>query len=105
MRSGNLKHKIEIQAFTETQNDYGEVIKGFTTFATVYASIIPLSGKEYFASKSVNAEISHKIECRYVSGVLPSMRIVFGSRVFNIVSALNIREANRTLQIMATEVV
>ncbi len=105
MRSGNLKHKIEIQVFTETQNDYGEVIKGFTTFATVYASIIPLSGKEYFASKSVNAEISHKIECRYVSGVLPSMRIVFGSRVFNIVSALNIREANKTLQIMATEVV
>ena len=105
MRSGNLKHKIEIQSYTETSNDFGEVTKGYSTFKTVYASITPLAGKEYFASKQLNAEVSHKIECRYLSGVLPSMRIVYGTRIFNIESVINIREANKTLQIMAVEVV
>jgi len=105
MRSGNLKHKIEIQSYTETSNDFGEVTKGYSTFKTVYASITPLAGKEYFASKQLNAEVSHKIECRYISGVLPSMRIVYDSRIFNIESVINIREANKTLQIMAVEVI
>jgi len=106
MRSGNLKHKIEIQSYIQTQNDFGEVIEGYSVFKTVYASIVPISGKEYFASKQVNAEVSHKIECRYVAGVLPTMRIVYGSRIFEISSPpINVREANKILQIMAVEVI
>jgi len=105
MRSGNLKHKVNFEAYTETENDFGEVIEGYSVFKTVYASIVPISGKEYFASKQVNAEVSHKIECRYFAGVLPNMRIVYGTRIFNIESVINIREANKTLQIMCTEVI
>lgn len=104
MRSGNLKHKIEIQSYSETSNDFGELVKGYSIFKTAYASITPISGKEYFASKQVNAEISHKIECRYLVGVKPTMRIVYGDRTFNIESVLNIREENKTLQIMAVEI-
>lgn len=105
MRAGNLKHKIIIESYTETQNDFGEVVQGYSAFKTVYASIVPISGKEYFSSKQVSAEVSHKIECRYLSGVLPTMRIVYGTRIFHIESVLNIREANKTLQIICSEVV
>jgi len=104
MRSGNLKKKITFQDYTETSNDFGEIAKGYTAFKTVFASVTPLAGKEYFSSKQVNAEVSHKIECRYFNGVVPSMQIVYGTRVFQIESVINIREANKTLQIMATEV-
>lgn len=105
MRSGNLKQKITFQDYTETTDDFGEVTKGYADFRTVYASIVPLSGKEYFTSKQTNAEVSHKIECRHFDGVKPSMRIVYGTRTFNIESVINIREENKTLQIMATEVI
>lgn len=105
MRSGNLKQKVTIKTFSETQNDFGEVIQGESDFAIVYASIIPISGKEYFASKSVNAEVTHKIEMRFLSGVTPSMKIVYNNRTFNIESVINIREANKTLQLMATEII
>lgn len=105
MRSGNLKNKVAFETYAETQNDFGEVIKGYSDFKTVYASIVPLSGKEYFSAQQINAEISHKIECRYFAGVLPTMRIVYGTRIFNIESVINIREANKTLQIMCTEVI
>lgn len=104
MRSGNLKHKIDITSYADVKNDFGEVEKSFSVFKTTYASIVPVSGKEYFASKQTNAEVSHKIECRFISGITPSMRIVYGARVFNIESVINIREANKILQIMATEV-
>lgn len=105
MRSGNLKHKISIQSYGETKNAFGEVTQDFSTFKTAYASIVPISGREFLASQAINTELTHKIELRYLKGILPNMRIVFEDRIFNIQSVINIREANKTLQIMATEVV
>ncbi|WP_345993760.1 phage head closure protein [Sulfurimonas sp. HSL-1716] len=104
MRSGNLKHKVEIKQHTGTRDTFGGVADDDVLFATVYVSIVPLSGKEYFVSKSVNSEVTHQIEMRFIPGVTPDMKIVYGTREFDINSVINVREANKTLQIMATEV-
>jgi len=104
MRSGNLKHKIIIQNYSETQNDFGEVVKGWVDFKSAYASITPLSAKEFFKA-GTNAEVSHKIEFRYIAEVKPKMQVLYSSRVFSIDSVLNIREANKTLQLICTEVI
>lgn len=104
MRSGNLKHKVTIQTYSETQNDFGEVLKGWVDFKSAYASITPLSAKEFFKA-GTNAEVSHKVELRYLKDIAPKMRVAYGTRVFTIDSVLNIREANKTLQLICTEVV
>ena len=104
MRARSLKHKIIIQTYSETQNDFGEVVKGWEDFKTAYASITPLSAKEYYKA-GTNAEVSHKIELRYIKDIKPKMRVVYDDREFSIESVLNIREANKTLQLICTEVV
>ena len=104
MRSGNLKHKITIQSYTETQNDFGEVIKGWSDFKTLYASITPLTAKEFFKSGVFN-EVTHKIEMRYTQGIKPKMRVLYGDREFSIESVINIREANKTLQLVCKELI
>ncbi|NOX15964.1 MAG: phage head closure protein [Epsilonproteobacteria bacterium] len=103
MRAGSLKHKIIIQTYTETQNGFGEVIKGWVNFKTAYASITPISAKEFYKS-GTKAEATHKIGIRYVVGVKSKMRILYGIRVFDIQSALNPREANKSLVLICTEV-
>lgn len=105
MRSGSLKNKIDIQFYSDTKNSFGEIEKGFNLFKSTYASIVPVSGKEYFTSKQNNSEVTHKILFRYIAGITPSMRIVYGSRTFSIESVLNIREENKTIQLMATEII
>ena len=104
MRSGNLKHKITIQSYSETQNDFGEVVKGWADLKTVYSSITPLSAKEFF-KEGVQAEVTHKIEMRYFDGVKPKMQVIYGARIFSITSVIDIREANKTLQLICKEVV
>ena len=104
MRAGNLKHKVTIQTYSETQNDFGEVLKGWVDLKLAYASITPLSAKEFFKA-GTHAEVSHKVELRYLKDVTPKMRVIFGVRVFTIESVLNIREANKSLQLICTEVV
>jgi len=103
MRSGNLKHKVVIQEYSEV-NNYGEVQKSWNDFSTAYASITPLSAKEYFKA-GVQNEVTHKIEMRFIQGVKPKMRVMFGEREFSIESVLNIREENKALQLICSEVV
>lgn len=105
MRSGSLRHKIDIKTYTEIKNEYGEIIKTWVSFAVSYASVTPVSGKEYFESKKTNASITHKIKIRFINGITPLMKIFYDGREFEIDSVLNIREENKELLIMATEII
>ena len=40
---------------------------------------------------------------RYLSGIVPKMRVKFGSRIFDILSVINVKESNRELQLMCRE--
>lgn len=103
MRSGDLRHRIEIQAPGTTQNDYGEILPAWSHFASVWAAIEPISGREYFAAQQMQAEVSHRIRIRYISGVVPTMRILHGLRVFSIESVQNRDERDRELVLLCAE--
>ena len=103
MRIGPLRHRVTIQQVTESRTTTGAVTESWSTFATVWADISPGHTREYAAAKTINAELTHEIRIRYLEGVTPKMRILFGARVFNIDPPRNFDERNRELHIMATE--
>lgn len=105
MRAGALRHSVIIQTSTPSQSGTGEVTESWGTFATVKASISPSSGREFFASEQLNAEMSHKVKIRYLSGVTTKMRVLFGSRVLDILSIVNIDEKNHEMILMCKEFV
>lgn len=102
MRAGDLKHLVEIQRYTETKNSFGETIAEWYTVTMKRASISPISGKEYFVSKQVNAETTHRVYMRYTD-LKTSDRLVYDGRIFNIESILNHKEQNVSLEIICTE--
>jgi SPP1 family predicted phage head-tail adaptor len=103
LKAGELRHQITIQQSTESQNDYGEATSSWSEFATVWASVQPISGREFFAAQAVQAQVSTRIKIRYLPDVTPKMRVLFGSRVFRIEAVLNIDERNRELHLMCVE--
>jgi len=103
MRSGLLRHWVTIRTYTKTRDEYGAEIETWADFADTWASVEPLIGREYMAAKQISAEVSHKIRMRYIAGLLPTMRIAWGSREFEIVSIINVQERNQEIVIMATE--
>lgn len=105
MRAGRLKHKIIIKSSMQTKNSFNELVLVWTDFSTIKSNIIPLNGNEIFSSSHLRAEVTHKVEIRYLVGVTPKMKIVYGSREFNIESVINVREANKVLHLVCTEVV
>lgn len=101
---GKLRHYLTIQQVTETQpGRAGAIVKSWTTYANVWGSIKPFQGREYIQAQSVHAELTHRIYCRYLAGVTNKMRVLFGSRIFDIQSIINTDERNVELQLMCTE--
>jgi SPP1 family predicted phage head-tail adaptor len=67
-----------------------------------WARILPVSGREYFNASGERAEVTHRIEINY-RALAPRDRAVYGSRVFDIKSVINVEERNRDLLLMCTE--
>ena len=103
MKIGKLRHRITIERVTETRDADGAVIETWSTYATVQASIEPVSGREYFTAQSTQADVTHRVYARYVAGVVPKMRVKYGARIFEILSTINTGERNRELQLMCRE--
>ena len=107
MRAGKLGHRVELQASTPVQDGTGQPIDAWATVTggTVWASIEPISGREFIAAGSFQSEVSHIVTLRWDSTITltSKFRIKFGSRYFSIVSVRNVEERNRMWELGCKE--
>lgn len=82
----------------------GQPVDTWKVFKQAWASLAPVSAREFFASSGQRATVTHKIQMRYGSvTVRPSDRARLGDRVFDIVSIVNENERNQTHTLMVIE--
>lgn len=111
MRAGPLRHRVQIQNATQTQ----DAASGWTTDTwtgtdKVWASIEPLSGRERFEAQQVTPEVTHKIRIRWRDDITidPDSRVVgktnpYNGTTFNVHAVLNQMGRSRELVILAKE--
>ncbi|MBN1807188.1 MAG: phage head closure protein [Sedimentisphaerales bacterium] len=99
-----MRHRVELQQFAESQDGYGEMVREYTTYATVWAEIKPLQGKELEHAQQISAETDFQIRIRYNPAVASEHRVVFGNRVFEITAVKNTEERNEELVLMCKEI-
>jgi SPP1 family predicted phage head-tail adaptor len=104
MKIGNLRHRVTLQQKTVIEDDLKQQSEAWTDIASVWACIEPLSGREYFAARQENAEVTAKITIRYRKDVTPDMRAVSEGRVFDVLSVINPGERNISLILMCKEI-
>lgn len=104
MNAAKMNHRITFQRQATDKDKLGGYSDDWIDVMTVWAQISPVSGREYLTQMRENT-ISHKIYCRYRAGLSPKMRILFGKRIFRIISILNWEERNIGLTIMCEELV
>jgi SPP1 family predicted phage head-tail adaptor len=105
IQSGKLRHKISIEQKAIRRDSYGAEEITWTPFLYAWASIEPLSGREYFLAQQIQASVDHKIIMRYQPGIRPDMKAVWNGRSFNIKAVLNKEERNIELMLMCQEFV
>ena len=107
MRSGKLRHRVDIQTEVLTPDGLGgfsSVWSSASGLSSVPAQIMPLSSREQLDAMKLESVITNKIRIRYRAGITSKHRIVFGSRIFNIKGApINYDEKNVSLDLLVTE--
>jgi len=101
---GEMRQRIALQVKTITKSE-GIPLESWTTVATVWAAVADISGKEYFQAQAVQSEVTTRIKIRYKTGITPSMRVLYGSRVFHILSVIDKGEWHRLIELMCKEVI
>lgn len=89
MKVGKLRHRVTLQFRTETQDpDTGVMTQGWAEVATVWASVEPLSAREFIASQATQAKVTTRITIRYRDDVVPTMRLMHRGTTYNIEGVL-----------------
>jgi SPP1 family predicted phage head-tail adaptor len=88
MQAGKLSRRVTIQQKATTQDAYGQPVQTWTDVAEVWADIRDMSGKEYFAAQATQNPVQTKITIRYRAGIVPAMRVIYGSDTYNIEAVL-----------------
>lgn len=99
MRAGLMRERVTIQESTITRGAAGSEVKTWVEFATVWAAVQPISGREFTRLRAAQAEETTRFRVRYLAGVLPTMRIVWKTQVYKITEVINLDARNRELEI------
>lgn len=103
IRIGEMRHRVSIQKQTKSRDGFGDPKDVWREVVSRRSSVEPLVGREFFAAQERGAKVTTKLRMRYVAGVVPSMRIVWDNRWFDIVSAQQVKGKKHELLIIADE--
>ena len=101
MDIGKLDKRIQLQSKSATLDEYGQQINSWSTVATVWANVKPISGREKLRSMAMQLELTHTVAVRYNVNFLPpkavsAWRINYNAngsvRLFNITSVMDLNE-------------
>lgn len=111
MQAGKLRHRITLQLLQQVKDDFGQVGDVYHDWATVWADVIPLRGREVLEQKKEGTNYSHKVEMRYKAGVMETMKVIhpgsccaFGDLEMDVITVINVDGRNRELNLMCEQV-
>ncbi|MEM6498724.1 MAG: phage head closure protein [Pseudomonadota bacterium] len=83
---GRLRHRVTIQYPARSYDEAGGATIAWPPLATVWAQIKLRSGRETFEADSPSARSIYRVVIRYRSDVDPTMRLLWGDRVLQVVA-------------------
>lgn len=103
IQCGTFNRRITIEQLAGTLDGNGQEVQTWTTFASRWASMLPLSAREMFAQQQFQGRAYCKFRMWYTAGVTPKMRVKLDTRVFDIQSAVDPDNNLAVLEIVALE--
>jgi SPP1 family predicted phage head-tail adaptor len=103
MDAGILNRRVIIQQPSAAQDLYGQLVAGYTTLATVWAAVQPLSGRQIFAARQAQSTVSVQVTVRYLATITTAMRILYGTHTYGIDIVIDPEMAHESMILQCTE--
>jgi SPP1 family predicted phage head-tail adaptor len=107
-KAGDYRKRLIFQERSTSQDSFGGQSETWNEVVTVWGEITPLTSREQMAAAAVQVNLSHYIFVRFHPlladpKAVSAMRVLYGSRIFNLSAPLNTEERNIELVIPAIE--
>lgn len=101
---GAMRERVSIQVETQTPDGGGGYTLGWTTLATVWARVRPISGREALQAQQLESAVQYRVTIRTFPGLAAARhRLLWGSRPLNILAIRNPDEHGVYMEIDAAE--
>ena len=88
MRAGTLNSYVRIEYRTGVQDEAGQLVDSWIELASMWANIKNRSGAEAIRADQESSTVRTSIRVRYREDITADMRVVHGSRVYEIKAVL-----------------
>lgn len=104
MEIGELRHRAQIQTYTETQQEgTAKTNKVWETIKTVWVNMNPVKGLVTFDTMQIDQTVTVKVTMRYQPYITTDHWLFMNSRRFKIKSVRNLGERNQYLELLCEE--
>mgnify|MGYP000940207827 CR=1 FL=1 len=100
MKAGALDQRIVIERLVEGYDELGQPINTWLPIVTTWASVSPLTGREYLAAAALVSEVTARVRMRFRPGITSQDRIIHDGKVFSITSVADVHSSRRELHLM-----
>lgn len=100
---GRLNKRITFLRYGETEDSMGQTIQDLVPFQTVWGTLFPVRGMEYYEIQKIQGKITHKCYIRYRDGIDRNCLLKWKEEIFSIESVTDVESAHRLLEIMCTK--
>lgn len=101
---GQLRHRIELQSYTDQPDGAGGFVRSWLTIAQIFASVEPVSTSRQIIAGTPQMSGIYQIIIRYRDDVQMDQRFVLEGRLFRIRSVMDIDTSKRFLSCRCEEV-
>ena len=98
--AGTLDQRVTIQSKTVARTATGGEQVTWQTVAELWAAVLPIRGREFFAAAQMQDSCDVRVIIRYRTGIAREMRVMHKGQALDIVSVINPSSRNEMLELM-----
>ena len=100
---GSMRHRLILQSPTDTVDSYGQSIRSWTTYTTVWGQVIALGGTEVQQAAQLSGLVTYQITIRTLYTVIMTHRMIWQNKTLNIQSVIPLDGERKFIRIVAIE--
>lgn len=102
MQAGKLRHRVSLQRRIDGSNGVEPIVM-YGTYATVWAEVTPLAGRDLMIAKQLSAKATGAVKIRYRNDMKITDRISHGGRFLYVNHIADTDERRRELVLTCAE--
>lgn len=103
MNIGKLNKRITFLKLGDVKDSLGQSKKALMPIKTVWGSLYPVRGVEFYEIQKIQAKTTHKCYVRYIPEIDENCFIQYGDKTFSIESVIDVDLDHKMLEIMCSE--